>query len=265
MNLFWREMKANRKSLIIWGIGLLFMVVAGMAKYEGYSSSGQSINELISQMPKSLQVIIGTGDLDLSTAIGFYGMLFYYLLLLAAIHALMLGANIIAKEERDKTAEFLMAKPISRTRIISSKLLAALVNVVIFNLVTLVLSLAMVSHYQQTGEQLDDIYLLMAGMFLVQLIFLAVGAVIAAVGKRPKRAAALGTVLLLLTYLLSIAVDLNEKIEWLQYVTPFKYFEAKRVLADGTLETTFVAITIVVVTILIAITYHFYQKRDLQI
>ena len=35
---------------------------------------------------------------------------FFILLLMATIHAAMLGATIIAKEERDKTSEFLFVK-----------------------------------------------------------------------------------------------------------------------------------------------------------
>ncbi|WP_318505648.1 hypothetical protein [Bacillus sp. T3] len=38
MNLFWREMKAHRKSLILWSIGMILMVYSGMGKYEAYSS-----------------------------------------------------------------------------------------------------------------------------------------------------------------------------------------------------------------------------------
>ncbi|WP_042354479.1 ABC transporter permease subunit [Bacillus rubiinfantis] len=265
MNVFWREMKANRKSLLIWAVALLFMVVAGMAKFAGYSSSGQSINELISQMPKSLQAMMGTGDLDLSTAAGFYGMLFSYLLLMAAIHALMLGAGIIAKEERDKTAEFLMAKPISRSRIVTAKLLAAVVNVVFFNLITLVLSLAMVNHYSQAGESLADIYLLLGGMLLFQLIFLSLGAAIAAAGRRPKRANGLGTGILLIMYIVSIAIDLKNQLEPLQYFTPFKFFEAKRVLSDGNLDPVFCAISMVLILLFVIITYNSFKKRDLQV
>ena len=54
---------------------------------------------------------------------------------MATIHAAMLGATIIAKEERDKTAEFLFVKPVSRSKIISFKLLVALVNIVILTIV----------------------------------------------------------------------------------------------------------------------------------
>lgn len=265
MNVFLREMKATRKSLIIWFVGILFMVAGGMAKYEGLGSSGQSLNDLISQMPKSLQAIMGTGTLDLSTAAGYYGILFTYLLLMAAIHALMLGANIIAKEERDKTAEFLMAKPISRTRIVTAKLAAALANVVLFNLITLILSVVMVDKFSKPGEPLDDIYLLMVGMFLLQLMFLGMGTALAALLRRPKLAAPLGTAVLLITYIASIAVDLNEKLEPLQFFTPFKYYEAKRVLIDGTLDPVFAVLSLIIIAIFVGVTYFFYKKRDLNI
>ncbi|GAA3321376.1 hypothetical protein GCM10020331_036940 [Ectobacillus funiculus] len=56
-----REMRATRKSLIIWSISMIVMVAGGMNKYEAISASGQSMNELVSQMPKSLQTIMGMG------------------------------------------------------------------------------------------------------------------------------------------------------------------------------------------------------------
>ncbi|MGG1398869.1 ABC transporter permease subunit [Bacillus salipaludis] len=266
MNLFLRELKANRKSLIIWCFGILFMVVAGMGKYEGYSSSsGQSINELMASMPKSLQAMMGVGELDFSTPIGFYGMLFAYLLLMAAIHALMIGANIIAKEERDKTTEFLMAKPISRGRIVTAKLAAAFVNVVIFNLVTLVLSVAMVTNFNKAGDPIDVIYTLMAGMLILQLIFLVLGSAMAATLRKSKRAASIGTAVLLIMYILSIARDLNHKLDGLKYLTPFKYYEAKRVLSDGALDPVFVCISFTGILGLLFITYFYYKKRDLSV
>ena len=53
----------------------------------------------MADMPKSLQAIMGTNSLDLSSVIGYYGLLYLYLVVMAGIHASMLGANIISKEE----------------------------------------------------------------------------------------------------------------------------------------------------------------------
>jgi ABC-2 type transport system permease protein len=265
VNVFLRELKATRKSLIIWSFGLFLMVVGGMSKYQATASTGQSLNEMISKMPKSLQAIMGAGTLDLSTAAGYYGVVFSYLLLMAAIHASMLGATLFAKEERDKTAEFLLAKPISRTKIVTAKFSAVLVNILIFNIVTLIFSITTVQHYSKAGESLEHIYVLLVGMFLLQLLFASLGAAIAAVSTNPRRAVSLGTAILLLMYLLSIAIDLNDHLTFLKYVTPFKYFEAKTVIANGAIGKGYVFISLAVTALLVTVTYCSFQKRDMQV
>jgi len=265
MNVFIVEMKAHRKGLIIWVLSIIFMVVAGMAKYVALSSSGQSMNELFSQMPKSMQTIFGIAGFDVSKASGYYGMLFLYLAIMATIHAVMLGADIISKEERDKTAEFLLSKPISRNKIITSKLLAALVNIVIFNIITLVSSIVVVAKYSKGESVTGDIIILMGGMFVLQLIFMFIGTAIAAACKNPKTATSVSTAVLLITYILSMTIDLSGKIDNLKYFTPFKYFEAKNLMFGGGFQLSFVVLSIVIILIMLKITYVFYRKRDLSI
>ncbi|KUO74105.1 MAG: ABC transporter [Desulfosporosinus sp. BRH_c37] len=265
MNVFIREMKANRKALIIWSIGVFFMVASSMVKYAGLSASGQSMNDLLAQMPQSLKAIMGMGTFDLSTATGYYGVIFFYLAMMATIHASMLGANIIAKEERDKTAEFLFVKPISRNKIITSKLLAALVNLLIINLVTFVSSILMVQKYSKGEAVSGDITRLMLGMFILQLIFLFIGTAIATISKHPKTAPSLATGILLFTFVLSIAIDLNRKIENLKYFTPFKYFDAKNLMCAQGFEPIYVILSFVIIAVLFWATYVFYRGRDLNV
>ena len=265
MNIFLKELKSHRKSLVIWSIGVFLMVVSGMAKYDAYSSSGQSINDLMADLPKSLRAVLGFGAVDLSKVSGYYTLLFLYLLLMATIHAAMLGATIIAKEERDKTFEFLFVKPVSRTTIITAKLLAAFMNIVIFNLVTYFSSIILIAKYNDGAGMNRDIALLMVGMFILQVLFMVIGSALAAVKKKPKTAASLATGILLLTYMLSIAIDLNEHMEGLKYFTPFKYFEAKNIMVGGGLDLIFVVISVVLIAVLSYVTYACYQKRDLHV
>jgi ABC-2 type transport system permease protein len=240
-------------------------VMLGMIEYEGYSSSGQSINQVMGEMPKALQAVMGISELDLSKASGYYALLYLYLLLMATIHATMLGASIIAKEERDKTAEFLFVKPVSRNKIIAAKLLAAFTNVVIFNLVTLISSIVLVGVYSGDEAVNGDISITMAGMFILQLIFLIFGSALAAIKTKSKRASSLAAGVLLLTYLLSVAIDLNDNIEILKYLTPFKYFEAKNVMFGGGFELIFLLLSGFLIATLTVATFVFYKKRDLNV
>jgi ABC-2 type transport system permease protein len=266
MNIFIREMKAHRKSLIIWCIAIVFTVISGMAKFTTASSSGVSYNKLMSQMPQSLRALLQVGSFDLSKVSGYYGMLFVYILLMAAIHASMLGANIISKEERDKTVEFLMAKPVSRSKIVTAKLSAAIVNIVIFNLVSLGSSIAVTTNYNSKGEPIERyIIMLMTGMFIIQILFLSMGTAIAAKSKNPKAAGTISTIILLATYLLSVIIDINSKLEGLKILTPFKYFNSYNLMYGKGFSAVYIILSIILIIGFSALTYVFYEKRDLGI
>jgi ABC-2 type transport system permease protein len=265
MNIYLKELKFHRKSLIFWSIGVFLMVASGMVKYAGLSSSGESLTELFAQMPKSVRTVMGVGDLDVSKASGFYGVLYIYLVLMATIHAVMLGASIISKEERDKTSEFLFVKPVSRTKIITAKLLAALTNIVVINLVTFVSSVIIVGKYNKGGSINGDIAVTMIGLFFLQLVFMVIGSAISAMKRRPKTASSQATGILLITFILSIAIDLKESLENLKYLTPFKYFEAKNMLDGGGVDSVYIAISIILTILLTIVTFVFYKKKDLNV
>ena len=265
MNLFSREIKAYRKSLFFWSIGMIALVGSGMAKFATYSGGGQSMNELIAQFPKSIQTIFGLTGFDLNTASGYFGVLFAYIALMATVHAVLLGADIISKEERDRTSEFLFVKPISRLKVISSKLLAGLSNLIVLNLVTLFSSIYFINYFGHGVSMNSDVYVLMAGLFFLQLLFFFVGTVMVALIKRPKTSASLATSVLLVTFILTYLININEHLDGLKYLTPFKYFDAKNIMTDGTLNPGYVVLSLGLIVAMVFVTYRAYNRRDLSI
>jgi len=264
MNIFWRELKVHRKSLIFWSIGMFSMVWAGMQKFAGFQKSGQAA-EVFKAFPKGLAAAFGLSNIDVNTALGWFAMLFLYLVVLAAIHASLLGAGILAEEEQDKTAEFLYAKPISRARAITGKLLAAVILVFLLNIVTLVSSIVMVKAFNKGASINKEIFLMMVGMFVVQLIFMSIGTAAAAIVRKPKYAAPAASAIMFSTFFLSLWLDITEKLPWLKYFTPFKYFDAKVIANHSKFDPVFIAISVMIIGVMVAATYVFYEKRDLSI
>jgi len=262
MNIFLRELKSNRKALIIWSVCMLLSVVSGMTKYTAYSASGQS-NQLLNDIPYSIKALLGFGSFDVSIMSGYFAMLFLYIELAVAIHAVLLGSGIIAKEERDKTTEFLITKPVSRTTIITSKLLAALVNILILNVVTLVSSIIMVSAYNKGDDISGEITMFILSMFIVQLIFLSLGAALAGFIRNSKASGSLAVGILLASFLISKITDLTDKLNFLNLLSPFKYFSYKNLVEGNGLNFGIVVLSLVLVAIFSVTTYIFYQKRDL--
>jgi len=265
MNIFFRELKAHRKSLIIWSMVMFFMIVSSIGKFTAYAATGQSMNKILSQIPSSIKAVLGMGGFDLTKISGFYGMLYLYLLLLATVHASLLGANIIAKEERDKTTEFLLVKPVSRRKIITAKLLAALFNIAVFNIVTLVFSITLLGKYANGEDITSEICILMVGMFILQMMFLVIGTAAAAVSRRPKSAASVATTILLVTFIISSVININSNLESLKYITPFEYFKAEKLLNGGGFEPIFLILSFVIIALLVFVTYASYKKRDLNV
>lgn len=265
MNVFLREMKMHWKGLLFWSLGMLMLVVSGMAKFSAYEATGTTVEELLSAVPKTIQVIFGFSGFDLTTASGFYGVLFLYIAVMAAVHAALLGAHVIAEEERDRTSEFLYAKPVSRARVLTGKLLAGLLNVLVLNAITLASSVAIVDAYNHGESATPEILVLMAGLLLLQLTFFAIGAAVAGIGRRPKAAASLSTSIMFFTFLVYYLVNLDEKLDLLKYLSPFKYFDAAMLMRDGSLDPLFVGLSLGIIALCAVGTYRLYGVRDLSV
>ncbi|MDP3970571.1 MAG: ABC transporter permease subunit [bacterium] len=262
-NLYLQELTAHKKGLIGWSIGMILMVAGGMSKYQGYKQAGESVNDFMAGMPEGVLAVFGGGQLDLTQAVWFYALIFLYLLIMGAIHSAMLGAELIAKEERDNTCEFLYVNPISRTDIITAKLLAGVTNLVVLNLVTLVSSLLIVEAFNDGDSVTNQIFLMMIGLFFVQIIFLSIGMASAAVVKKPKLVSPIATGFMLSTFFLSMYIKIKGDYEWLQYFTPFHYFDGETIVKDNALNPTFIVLSIGIIIFMFSFTYFVFNKRDL--
>lgn len=265
MNMYLREMKAHRTALIWWCLGMFSLIASGMAKYAAYETAGQSIVAIFEQLPKAVLVVFGMQGFDLTKASGFFGVLFLYIAVMGAIHAALLGASIISYEERDRTSEFLYAKPVSRTRALTAKLLAGLTNLVVLNVATSISSIYFVDYFSKGQPVGNDITLLMAGLLFLQLIFFSIGALVAGVVRRPKAAPSIATSIMFLMFLISYLVNMSENLDFLKYLTPFKYFDALALLTDGELDPLYVGMSVLIIGISVFGTYYFYNGRDLTV
>ncbi len=264
MNIFLRELKANRKALILWCACMVVGVLSGMAKYTAYSSGGAN-NRVFDELPSSIKALLGMGDLDVTTIGGFFALLFLYLSILIAFHAALLGSGILAKEERDKTAEFLIVKPVSRSAVLTAKLLAALVNVVVLNAVTLISSVFMVRAYSGGKDITGEIVLFFVSLLFVQLIFLALGVWIAASMKSPKGSGSVAAGIVLGAYIVAEITSVDDRLDALNVLSPFKYFSYDRIVAGNGLDPGVAALSFLLAAAFTALAYLCYRKRDLSV
>lgn len=233
MNLIIFEIKGHLKSFVLWSAGMIFLIYSGMAKLQAYEQSGQSINELFQSMPGIFKALFGISDYDLSTAEGFFVMLFLYILLLIALYASTLGSEIIAKESRDKTNEFLLSKPISRQKILWQKALAGLIILGLFIIITTVFSVFIVDIFNKGPSISSEIWYLSFSMIAVGLFFYSLGVFIASSIKNKKNASQIAVASVLASYLVFVIYKLLPDLSIIKYISIFDIFEAGRILQNG--------------------------------
>ena len=261
MNIYLRELRANLKSLIIWSVIIILLVVIAMAKYSAYADNPEML-AMLDSMPEVLIDAINMHALNLTTLNGFLGIIFIYYGLMGAIAAGLWGSGVLAKEERNKTIEFALSLPVSRTRLLTAKALAALTLSLLFVLITWGVTFISIQSYHPDSSVTSFLAREMMAMFAIEVIFLAIGLLVASVSKRPKRTGAIVTGVILTLYYFSMITGLHEKLDFLKYLTPFKYFDAAELLHQGGVDPVYWALTAGIVMACVAGAYLAYNRRD---
>lgn len=264
-NLYFKELKSNWKSILFWSLGVVVFLLIGMSKYQGFVNAGQPIDQVFSDLPEAFGAVFGLNTIDLTQASGYYAVTVLYVSILLAVQAVLFGAGIMAKEETDKTAEFLYSRPITRTEGIATKSLFAVSVILILNIITTIATIIIVGAFTEEPSITRDILFLAPAVFFIQAMFLFIGLAFASIMKKPKRSRMLASAVLLVAFVFSTAVDISDKYDFLRYFSPFKYFDAKEIFLAGHYNIGYIIIALVFMAVIFLISKIAFKKRDLDI
>lgn len=265
MNIVIRELYANKKSLLIWGGTMAAFVAMQFAEFSAYYKNPEML-AVLDAMPRELIEALGMANANLTTVSGYLSVAITDFVNGAlAVYATMLGHNLVAKEERDKTAGFLLTLPVTRTRVLAGKIVAGVLCSLLLLAVVALSMLAAISPYEVEPGFPRFFTLLMLTTFLIMLIFLCLGVFLAAATRKHKLSAGLGMGVVFALYIASVLSGLTEQMEFLRYLSPFEYFEAAALLSDLRIEPLFAGITAAAIAASLAGAYHFYNQRDMYV
>jgi len=229
--------------------------------YPEMSEEMDGVNEMFSSMG-AFTSAFGMDRLNFGTLIGFYAVECGNILGIGgAFFAALIAVNSLAKEEKERTAEFLLSHPINRTLIISQKLLAVIFQIVIMNAAVFALSAASIA---AIGEAIPwkELCLLHLAYFLVQLELAGICFGVSAFLRRSGLGIGLGIAAVM--YFLNIAANISSSAEFLKYITPFGYAEGADIIANGRLDVKMLLPGMVYAVIGIAAAYWKYRGKDIQ-
>ncbi|MDD2377092.1 MAG: ABC transporter permease subunit [Clostridia bacterium] len=259
MNVYLHELKANRKFAITWLLIMLSFVGIMVFMYIGISKDIDIFKKILSNYPENLRKAFGINVDLIGSALGYYSSFILMITLLcSSMQAMILGVSILSKEIREKTADFLYSKPISRSQIITSKLLASFTLLIASNIIFVVCLFFVLSSVSSVSFDLGIFILIALIPLFIQFIFFSLGIFISAIMSKIKAVLPISMGTVFGIYILSSFAG-----EELRVLLPFKYFDTKYILNNSKYELNYVILTFVIITILTALTYIIYKKKDI--
>jgi ABC-2 type transport system permease protein len=224
----------SRWSTIWWLVGITAFVALQLAFYPTIRDQQAELEKSFSQLSDSaIALFSDTGDFF--SPVGYLsGQIFYLMMpLLLGILAIGLGASLVGREEREGTLELLLARPISRSKLILSKAAVGILIVFIVGLLGTVVT-AIMSKLVNLPVPLDNIMLAGLASVGLSLSFGAVAFMITTLG-RGARAAAIGVAALfaIAGYLLSSLAATVDWLKWPAKALPFEYYQPAAILEDN--------------------------------
>ena len=260
MTLVKHELRQGKASFWIWTASVGFLFATCIFLFPEMKGQMDSVSDMFASMG-SFTEAFGMDRLNFGTLIGFYAVECGNVLGLGgAFYASLCAVGILSKEEKDKTAEFLLTHPVSRKRIVTEKLIAVLIQLTAMNIIIYALALGSMTAIGETIP-LKEISLLHLAYYLLQLELAGICFGVSAFLRKGSAGAGLGIAAMM--YFLNLIANIADSAEFLKYITPSGYCEGADIVSNGSLDSALVAVGTVLGIGGIIIAYLKYTKKDI--
>ena len=260
MSIYIKELKQSFKSLCIWTASIAFMMLVCVLLFPEMKGEMDSVSSIFANMG-GFTAAFGMDKLSFGQLMGFYGIECGNVLGIGGgFFAALAGISVLANEEKERTAEFLLTHPISRGSILVQKLLSVLTQIVVLNVVVVAVSLISAAVINESFE-MKEFMLLHVAYLIMQLEISCICFGISAFIRRGSIGIGLG--LALAFYFMNLVCNMTEQVEFLRYITPYAYAEASNIISEARLDTLLIVIGIIIAVIGAAVGFVKYTKKDI--
>lgn len=260
MNILKNEMRQGLKGLLLWGLIIGGTIVLCVALFPDLKKEFGDMVDAMADMG-GFGAAFGMNQLNYGEITGFYGIYAGSMLGIGGIFfAAVLGTGILAKEEKEHTAEFLLTHPVTRTSAFFQKLAAMLVQILLMNGIVILLA---VLSFQLIGEtpEWKGVWLFHIAQLLMQTEIACICMGISAFLRKGSVSIGIGVAALL--YFLGLFGNITEEAEKVKYITPYAYADAADILPDAALDGTLILLGMGYAFLGLAIGYVKYQRNDI--
>lgn len=260
MTVIRHELKQSRISLIIWTVAIGFLLAVCIFMFPEMKGEMNEVSEVFSSMGSFTQAF-GMDKVNFGTLLGFYAVECGNILGLGgAFFASLCAISVLSKEEKERTAEFLLTHPVSRVRVVAEKLISVILQILILNAVVYVTAFSSIALIGETVPW-QEITLMHTAYLILQLELAGICFGVSAFLRRGSIGTGLGIAVIM--YFLNIIANLTESAEFLKYITPFGYADGAEIVRNVSLDTNMIVIGLLFAAIGISAGFIKYCRKDI--
>lgn len=245
---------------MIWTVAIGFLLAVCVFMFPEMKGEMDGVSDMFASMG-SFTEAFGMDRINFGSLMGFYAVECGNILGLGgAFFAALCGVSILAKEEKEHTAEFLLTHPVSRVHIVAQKLLAVMIQIIVMNVLVCVLSIASIALIGETISWKELLLLHLAFLFLqIEIAGICFG--ISAFLRRGGLGIGLGIAAVM--YFLNLIANISDSAKFLKYITPFGYTEGADIVSNASLDTGLVLLGMLYCVIGVVVAFMKYCKKDI--
>ncbi len=260
MTVIRHELKQSRISLIIWSVAIGFLLAVCIFMFPEMKGEMNEVSEVFSSMGSFTQAF-GMDKVNFGTLLGFYAVECGNILGLGgAFFASLCAISVLSKEEKERTAEFLLTHPVSRVRVVAEKLISVILQILILNAVVYVTAVSSIALIGETVPW-QEITLMHTAYLILQLELAGICFGVSAFLRRGSIGTGLGIAVIM--YFLNIIANLTESAEFLKYITPFGYADGAEIVRNVSLDANMIVIGLLFAAIGISAGFIKYCRKDI--
>ena len=232
ITLFKKMYRDHWKSLIAWGLVIVFMVTVQLSVYPTIVKSGEAAKQFIDSYPEAFKKIFRMQDY--TTGAGYLGTeLFSLMIPLVMIGVgITWGSSATAEEEENGTADLLFSLPIRRRTILISRMFATVIALAALALVTFLNVILLKGHFGLEVNTLNLFYACLSQLFL-GIFFSGVGYFLGSLTGRKGLSLGVGSGLGIIAFLFFSLAPLVSNFEYTNPFNPFQWTISRNVLSEG--------------------------------
>lgn len=260
MTIVKHELRQGRLAFWIWTGAIAFLLAVCAYLYPEMKGEMGEVGDVFSSMG-SFTAAFGMDRLNFGTLTGYYAIECGNVLGLGgAFYAALTAIGSLSREERDKTAEFLLPHPVTRTRVAAEKLIAVLLQVTALNLIVYAVAVGSIA---AVGETIPwkELNLLHLAYYLMQLVLVGICFGISAFLRGGSVGLGIGIAVGL--YFLNLIANITEKAAALKHFTPFGFCDGAEIVSSGTLEAGRIAVGLAVGAACVLAAFLYYPRKDI--